>query len=406
MFTFKQFVEARRNPEQNPKLSVYDQIKDYVDKENCFVSFTSIEKIGINPGSSYQTPNGIYCYPLKKSIEVYDIDAKKGLYDQFPFASTAPWFWMFQAKNVKNLLILSDLSYKKSDYVKDIKKLEIFYGKSAASIDFNTFVDEAEKSARVQTYSGKIWNITRCASSNWNPNASKSSPNKWNKILKDVLGYDGAVDIDNIGIIHPSERLQAVFFHKGGIDVIAKIKNNEAIIDISTIDKDSLTRTEWFDWLYNVIDELGRDKVWFFLQKITNENALKKIIGWGSCDNIIEAMTKGNLKPTVPVLWEIMKYYKSNRRYSIGEIAIKKMIDIASEKELIAFTQEWTSYTECVDLFTSAIQSGNFPNEVLNKVNSKAQINLILREPEIFKLIDDPDEEVKIVYNVKVPTNH
>ena len=32
-----------------------------------YISFTAIDKIGINPRSTYSTPVGIYCYPLNKA---------------------------------------------------------------------------------------------------------------------------------------------------------------------------------------------------------------------------------------------------------------------------------------------------------------------------------------------------
>ena len=47
-----QITEARRNPEQNPKVSINQEIDDYVAEENepAYVSFTTVDKLGINPG--------------------------------------------------------------------------------------------------------------------------------------------------------------------------------------------------------------------------------------------------------------------------------------------------------------------------------------------------------------------
>ena len=64
--------EARKNPGQNPKTSInaiiqkaYDETTDMVTPttKNLFVSFTTVDKLGINPQSHYDTPLGIYSYP-------------------------------------------------------------------------------------------------------------------------------------------------------------------------------------------------------------------------------------------------------------------------------------------------------------------------------------------------------
>ena len=71
----KEIVEARKNPELNPKESVNKQLKDLYDAttdtipgsniKNLFVSFTDLDKLGINPTSRYNTPIGIYAYPAE-----------------------------------------------------------------------------------------------------------------------------------------------------------------------------------------------------------------------------------------------------------------------------------------------------------------------------------------------------
>jgi hypothetical protein len=68
---YKELTEARRNPEQNPKISVNQAIKQRLqsgergtpDNPKLFVSFTQLDKLGINPKSKYDTPLGIYAYP-------------------------------------------------------------------------------------------------------------------------------------------------------------------------------------------------------------------------------------------------------------------------------------------------------------------------------------------------------
>lgn len=57
---------ARRNPELNKKISIIDQLSPYKDDPSYFISFTDINKIGLNPSTTYDTPLGIYTYPLKE----------------------------------------------------------------------------------------------------------------------------------------------------------------------------------------------------------------------------------------------------------------------------------------------------------------------------------------------------
>ena len=85
MKTFRNFLdEARRNPiskktgkELNPKIPLYDKLEPLANDSDVYITYVadvgsmskSAEgfKIGINPNSEYNTPNGIYSYPLKES---------------------------------------------------------------------------------------------------------------------------------------------------------------------------------------------------------------------------------------------------------------------------------------------------------------------------------------------------
>lgn len=79
-------LEARKNPEKNPKVSVNQKFYDLYDKAdvenigdrqrtNLFLSMTELDKLGVNPKSPYYTPIGIYAYPadyvLDKLVEYH-----------------------------------------------------------------------------------------------------------------------------------------------------------------------------------------------------------------------------------------------------------------------------------------------------------------------------------------------
>lgn len=72
-------LEARRNPELNfdgrlndRRSSAFGYLSQFKpisgDDPTYFVTFTEIPKVGINPQSKYQTPIGIYTYPIVPQI--------------------------------------------------------------------------------------------------------------------------------------------------------------------------------------------------------------------------------------------------------------------------------------------------------------------------------------------------
>ena len=70
MASFKKFLaERRRNPEQNPKTTPIDVVRQYAERKDVdkfYLTYTREQKVGINPKSGYNTPIGIYTYPLKE----------------------------------------------------------------------------------------------------------------------------------------------------------------------------------------------------------------------------------------------------------------------------------------------------------------------------------------------------
>lgn len=236
MLKYKDFcVEGRSNPELNIKLSTVEQLEKYSDDPNVFISFTEIHKIGINPGSKYRTPNGIYAYPLKQLWG----DIKRSTYKMnVPFAGNNPNIFVFKPKyHVKDLE-----TYSEYDYVKDCNLLQKMFKfplyLQQFQLKFDTFVqlvDYAERTAFRQTYNSAFWNLTRII--------SDDNPVKWTNIFI-KLGYYGFVDYGK-GIIHGNEPSQAVFFNATYIKVIDHIKNTPSI-DFNKV---------FYTWLRNVYEK-------------------------------------------------------------------------------------------------------------------------------------------------------
>ena len=56
--------EKRRNPELNPKVSFVELLEKYKGRTDIFVTYTKLPKLGINPNNVFDTPTGVYSYPI------------------------------------------------------------------------------------------------------------------------------------------------------------------------------------------------------------------------------------------------------------------------------------------------------------------------------------------------------
>lgn len=228
--------EARRNPHLNIKVSSYDALKPYSNDPNCFVSFTWIDKIGINPQSQYATPIGIYTYPLKTIWKKYKIDTYKNIGAAVPFAGEAPYIWLLKVNPDVNFVDMDD--YTVQQYDRDKNKIKDFVLEN--KLDFPDYFSyentpyEKRVSKAIEAWADfastndpimKIWNITRnLALDRAFLNPGKKDTVQWNFLLRRVLGYDGFVDYGN-EYIHPNEPYQAVFLSKSSFTVIGQFYN-------------------------------------------------------------------------------------------------------------------------------------------------------------------------------------
>ena len=233
-----ELFEARKNPEQNPKVSVNRQIYDALKSargdtiagiENLFVSFTAVDKLGINPQSEYRTPLGIYAYParyvMKEAGSSLSMDAS------LPFAGEHPYANIFNA--VGNIVNVATMSSGESvDYCRKVANL---WAKVSGK-DWKTSVDEVEDIisdagtyAKFAAYpGGRFWYVTRVAAQTlFGPKWGLTPPVAWNKLFRSI-GIDGVVDYTDdggYGIIHTSEPSQAVFFSIAAVGKVQRVDN-------------------------------------------------------------------------------------------------------------------------------------------------------------------------------------
>lgn len=217
------------------------------DIEDFFVTFVSEDKVGINPKSIWETPNGVYTYPVSWTLD-----------NQIPFrGSVGP-------KKIKVLKIISKkvLSNKlsKNEYQERIKQLQKEYGLSDKQID--SWIEDA----KVKTYFGKLWNVTRSIAKHLK---NEKTSNIWSTILLH-LGYDVVID-NGDGVIHTNEKTQAVFLSPKSYKIVGEEfvdteerftstnRNDLAIVKILKY-FDEKTDKEKYDFIRSNADKISKNK--------------------------------------------------------------------------------------------------------------------------------------------------
>lgn len=227
-----EITESRKNPELNPKVSINDAVIDRLRHttdeivpgvKNLFVSFTEIEKLGINPQGMFNTPVGIYSYPAKY-VE-FMIGKSEGA-TELPFAGEHPWANIFKANG--NIINLAEMSKSETnEYYRRIRKLwkSVSPSPSIAYEQIDQIISEAENSALVNyLHGGVFWYVTMEASKQYFSTVWNSSlPIVWNKLFRSI-GIDGFVDT-GAGIVHKNEPTQAVFLSKRVLSNVERVAN-------------------------------------------------------------------------------------------------------------------------------------------------------------------------------------
>lgn len=207
--------ELRRNPELNPKIPALQALSKYKDDDSYFITFTTIEKVGLNPRSPFSTPVGLYAYKLK---DVYgELESKNYL-----FGVDRPFVNVIQL-TTNRVLDLENYSNKSSDLQKLRKIYESETGKS-----FDDVLKEYDNNSHllypVDTDGKYVYGLMNFIS---NRIEGKTGPVKksmvyFNKLLRQ-MGYD--VVIDRTGTVHLLQPSQAVFLVPSAYRFVEKIIN-------------------------------------------------------------------------------------------------------------------------------------------------------------------------------------
>lgn len=207
-----EITEARRNathPAQ-ARLSYAQTILKYKDDPNIFISFTDLPKIGMNPMTRYNTPAGIYTYPIQMISDRLKPNMKHDKFaDLFPFAAYRKFAFLVRATKPITLV----QSYSNENLKLDIEKF-----KKLTNVSDETIASYMNR-ATVNTPFGRFWAITYFHTIN-----DERPTVSWNSLLR-KLGFHSILD-NGSGIIHPNEPTQAVFLSKSDFEVVEQLHHH------------------------------------------------------------------------------------------------------------------------------------------------------------------------------------
>lgn len=194
--------------------SPYEFFSSRRSDPKMFVTYTNRPTIQINTIPKFDTPFGLYTYPL-------DYIMKRGDRAQTVF-NVAPF-----ASNKKHVTLVEVVSNRVAHlqnytgYGRDFDKLEEWVLETYGDDAWGDIEDEFYPSG---SPGKKIWDLVTTISKWVEENTNKKQSETTTKLFHNVLGWDGAID-NGGGIIHKDEPTQAVFFKMSAVKKIMTLEN-------------------------------------------------------------------------------------------------------------------------------------------------------------------------------------
>lgn len=261
MKSFKSFLnEARRNADLKvqERLNALQRLEKWSSSPDVHISYTAINKIGINPKSKFpDTPLAVYAYPLK---EIWEDIKSEGVRNVRFAANTSKFIFVLKERGQR----LKDVSdYTKANLQADLKKIQSMVPAEA----FSKAMERAEKMGGMgatQPYHFLqvfVYLITTHL-------PSKKNIAKMSDILL-KLGYSGFSDRKGTGQIHSAEEIQSFFLTPKSYEVVD-------VIELKDIDvKDERVR-DMADYLKKNATKLSDDEI---IKIVLKDLSLAKYMG-------------------------------------------------------------------------------------------------------------------------------
>lgn len=242
-FENDEIFERIYDPDLGTGASSTEVVAKYKDDPDVFISFTAIDKLGINPNSSYETPIGIYTYPVKflfENAKEWERYKHKPIGFFVPFAGNSPYVNIVRYVGREDEIIRDINSVSQSEVSLYLKRLQdalvedwrripaLSQGEFAFKTEDHVrrevmeYWELSKNGSRVNSLGGRLWYVLRLAAKDTDYN--NRFPVRWNTIMRN-MGLKAIVDL-NSGIIHHNEQWQAVFLEKKALKVIDRIENS------------------------------------------------------------------------------------------------------------------------------------------------------------------------------------
>lgn len=214
------------------------------------VTLTMINKLGVNPKSTYNTPVGIYFYPLSFYVDL----VKRG--EAPPFPEKPNFIQIFRitadSARVLNLDNMTEKDFR--EYIREIKtrfakfaaaipetSVYVEQGRAATDELMDELVEDSIGGSRVNTPAGRFWYVMWRLSKDifnipWERKKPRQeysqalrSPVVWNWLSRQ-LGI--SVYLDTQGVIHQNEPTQGVVVDPAAISLVHVLSVSDSRVEV------------------------------------------------------------------------------------------------------------------------------------------------------------------------------
>jgi hypothetical protein len=332
--------------------TVMDLIDELKEEPNTYLSFQKHPQLEIWPGQhkSYNTPVGIYAYPMEYASEKLE---------KLPFATQQPYIIIF--KSTGNIIDNYLTKNQQDSYLNKLKQLY-------PNLDLNLL-----QNYQIRSPFSKIWlAVVQILAPN---NSSKQN------LIFRQLGIDG-FDDNGTGTIHPAEQKQAVFFRP---QTLQKIQILDNVLHTSLVGKQPLQK-----YPKNLLTPNIKDKNLF--------------------RNYINYLIRSNKISDEDDVYTLLN--NSEDKDKMAELIIKNKQNLSNEniKDLFEFSKDKDKIAETLINTNPNLSNENILEIVFYSKNKEKIIKLIINtksnlSDEIFKYLfkfsKDKDEIAELIINKK-----
>lgn len=220
-----EIYEARSNPELNRKTDIISSLRQYSHRADCFVRYGSL-RTAINKNPTYDTPPGVYMYPLREMFDsiANNIIPHKGDSDTVLLAAVN-----ITGGNVLNVKDYHDLENdvkRLREQLSSIETFDVLYEKASRDANGSQTISGTGISRPLPNHGSQgrtLFYFTHNLAREINGNNSSWT---WRKILIS-LGYTVVLDLGT-STIHGNEPYQILVMVPGLIKPITALNNNIA----------------------------------------------------------------------------------------------------------------------------------------------------------------------------------